>query len=308
MPGRVYAEVKSIAQARKLAEVIDELNKSVLRPVPSEDFLTVLRVKKGPSLPPFSWVKVCDRRKRWAKYRGDVGLVRSRRPEDNQMFIYLVPRLYFSSDLADGSQFPPPQRLADYDTMEKEFGKDHLTIERKRDQTPRNSMTFSFKGQQYDMGLLVVEAENIAVMAEPGLLPSRLEFRLMHESGFLPDNVYQETMQAFRSRRLGIGSRVKVIVGDFKGLVGVIRDQNDDFEECVVELPSQGLMEDIPLRHLRVNFRFGDRVRTVSGDDEGITGWIIELVPQNKTMIIVNAEDTLNPVIVRQKLQLLDCV
>lgn len=307
MPGRIYAEVKSIRQARKLAEAIGGLNKSALRRVPSEELATILRVKKGPSLAPFSWVKVCDRRKRWKKYRGDVGIVRTRLPEDgkytkftNKMFIYLVPRLYFPSDHADESRFPPPQRLADYHTLEKEFGEEYLTIE--EDHTPGDPLTFSFKGQEYDTwsGLLVVEAEDIAVAAEPGLLPSRLEFRLMRESDFLPDLVYQETMQAFISRRLSIGSRVKVIVGDFKGLVGVIRDQNDESEECAVELPSQDLIEDIPLRHLRVHFRFGDRVRTVSGDDKGITGWIINLVPRNKTMIIVNAEDTLNPVVVRE--------
>lgn len=314
MPGRIYAEVETIEEARRLAGAIDELNRWALRRVPSDELATVLRVKKGPSLHPWAWVKVCDRRKRWAKYRGDVGIVRTRTLDDdslsshytNKMFIYLVPRLYFPSDHADESQFPPPQRLATYEALEQEFGEESMTV--KEIVTPGDPLTFSFKGQEYDSwgGLLVVEAEDIAVVAEPGLLPSRLELQLMRQTNLLPKDVCSHTVEESNSRHLGIGSRVKITGGDFKGLVGVIRDQTDNTEECAVELPCQGITEDIPLRQLRMAFRVGDRVRIVSGDDKGITGWIIDLNPKEKimgkTMKIVNAaEDNLNPVEVRKK-------
>ena len=77
MPGRIYAEVDTVEEARRIAHAVDELNPWALRAVPVEELPLALCVKKGPTLRPWTWVKVCDRRKLWADYRGDVGIVRT---------------------------------------------------------------------------------------------------------------------------------------------------------------------------------------------------------------------------------------
>ncbi|PPQ97151.1 hypothetical protein CVT26_000413 [Gymnopilus dilepis] len=301
-PGRVFVEVNTISEARSVATAIDELNRFMIRLVPFEDMSAILHVKKGPSLRSWAWVRVCDRRKRWAKYRGDVGIVRTRDENDldsrrfsNRKFIYLVPRLFFPSD-TDQTFFPPPQRLATRHTLHQQFGKQFIDFN--LDGRIDDPLTLTFQGEDYDAerGLLVVEAENIAVVAEPGLLPTRHELRLIYETVFIPRHVYLETAAALEARSLVIGTRVKVKSGDFKGLVGVVRDRNDDVEDCAVELPSQGLIESIPVRNLRAEFRYGDRLKVINGNHKGMVGWVVDIEPETNNVVVVNAEDTLNKV------------
>ena len=90
------------------------------------------------------------------------------------------------------------------------------------------------------------------------------------------------------------GTRVVVKKGDFKGLVGIIRDRIDKNDECVVELPSQGLTEPIPARDLRTEFRYGDRLEVVNGNHKGLVGWVVEVDAVTGNVSIVNAEGIRN--------------
>ena len=297
MPGRVYAEVDSMAQAQRLAGAIDELNRFAIRSVPIEERFAVLRVKKGPSLRAWAWVRICDRRKRWEKYRGDVGIVRTRDPDDfeakcfsDRKFIYLVPRLVFTSD-SDQTYYPPPQRLATRQTLVEEFGMEYLEFNLDGD-----PLTFTFRGEDYDpeRGLLVIEAEKIAFTAEPNILPSRHELRLIYQNGFLPRPIYLKVAEALEARQLANGTRVMVKRGDFKGLVGIIRDRRDDTEEFVIELPSQGLMEPVLMRDVRAEFRPGDKVKVINGIHNGMTAWVLGVDPESPfgNVSVVNADET----------------
>ena len=300
MPGRIFAEVESEEKARRLATAIDELNKFLVRRLPLEEVPKVLRVVKGPSLYAWAWVRVCDRRKRWTKYRGDVGIVRTRGSDEldstqfsNRKFIYLVPRLIFPSD-EDQAVSPPPQRLAPHETLAKEFKDDHII--HNLDAGGDFPLTLTFRGEDYDScrGLLMVEAEKIAVDAGKGILPSRHELRLIYETGFIPRSIYLEAAEALEARRFVEGTRVIVKKGDFKGLVGIVRDRIDENDECVVDLPSQGLIEPIPIRDLRTEFRYGDRLEVINGNHKGLVGWVVDIDAVTGNVSIVNAEGIRN--------------
>ena len=90
LPGRVYAEVSTLAQATNLAAAIQELNTSAVRLVPAEDMLARLQVPNPYSFPPQSWARIRGTGKGWGVYRGDVVLVAE---VNNQSSVVVVPRI-----------------------------------------------------------------------------------------------------------------------------------------------------------------------------------------------------------------------
>src|SRR6266700_6702247 len=143
MPGRIYAEVSTIEEARQLAKAIGELNTQVLRPVPSEELRHIIRVS-APAVKHQSWVRVQGVTKAWKHYRGNVGLVET---SGQKNILLLVPCIPAIPGLP--SEDHPPQVLAQRQTIVVNFGPDTVC--------DRRHNTFSFQHRTYtNKGLLIM--------------------------------------------------------------------------------------------------------------------------------------------------------
>ena len=118
MPGRIYAEVSTIEEARQLAKAIGDLNTQVLRPVPSEELRHIIRVS-APTVKHQSWVRVRGVTKAWKHYRGDIGLVET---SGQKNILLLVPRIPAVPGLP--SEDRPSRVLAQRQTIVANFGLD----------------------------------------------------------------------------------------------------------------------------------------------------------------------------------------
>lgn len=251
-PGRIYAEVYTGEEARKVARCSSYLNPHALFPVAREELLPVLHIK-SPLLEHLTWARVRDPKKGWKDYRDDVGLVVIDGPK---RVLWLVPRL--PGDLSQGER--PLQNL---------FARDYVNIS----VAPPESVRY--KGRQYTPhGFLEVKLETLEVVTGPEVLPNPREFKLFRESGILETPEIQKTESDIAARCLKVHDRVKVIGGEMRGLMGTVVGSEWE-EEFLVYLPSLDLVESIRRVDLRAQFKVGDKVKVLSGPHEGINAWII---------------------------------
>ena len=260
MPGRIYAEVSTIEQARQLAKAIGDLNTHVLRPVPSEELPNIIRVSK-PTIKHQSWVRVRGVTKAWKHYRGDIGLVET---SGQKNILLLIPRIPAVPGLP--SEDRPVQALAQRQTIIANFGPDAI-----RDQRHK---TFSFQRRTYtDKGLLMIDYNDSHTISGCNILPSMLEWNLFKESEILASDTINRTESAILASRIKPQDRVKIVGGSMHGLLGVVVEVCES--ECVVHIPSQNLSETIHQYQLRANFRVGDEVKVVSPPHAGLIAWVI---------------------------------
>jgi hypothetical protein len=260
IPGRIYAEVSTIEEARQLANTMGNLNAHVIRPVPSEELGHVLRVST-PVVKHHSWVRVRGVTKSWKHYRSDVGLVEI---TSHKILLLLVPRIPAVHGLPSDQR--PAQALAQRQTIVANFGRDAVGKGRHN--------TFSFQGRTYtDKGFLMVNYDGFDVISGCNILPSMLEWNLFKESGILEADAISRTECAILASRLKPQDRVKIVGGDLHGLLGIVVEVCEG--ECVVHIPSQDLSQTIPQYQLRAAFRVGDEVKVVSPTHAGLIAWVI---------------------------------
>ncbi|CAA7268654.1 unnamed protein product [Cyclocybe aegerita] len=111
IPGRIYAEVDNMTQARALARRIPELNMNNIRPVSLDERTDMLTRSSPYRLEDQKWVQVHDKRAKWKKYLGDTGLLIKRL---DSFLVGLIPRI--------GKEPRPPQALTPQDDMVETFG------------------------------------------------------------------------------------------------------------------------------------------------------------------------------------------
>ena len=260
MPGRIYAEVSTLEEARQLAKAIGNLNTQVLRPVPSEELHHIIHVR-APALKHQSWVRVRGVTKAWKHYRSDVGLVET---SGEKNILLLIPRIPAVPGLP--SEDRPAQALAQRPTIVANFGPDAVCDGRHN--------TFSFQRRTYtDKGLLMMNYDGFDAISGSNILPSMLEWNLFKESGILGSDAISRTESAILASRLKPQDRVKIVGGSMHGLLGVVVEVCEG--ECIVHIPSQDLSEAIPQYQLRADFRVGDEVKVVSPPHTGLIAWVI---------------------------------
>ncbi|KAJ3500928.1 hypothetical protein NLJ89_g9573 [Agrocybe chaxingu] len=253
IPGRIYAEVDSMDQARALARRISELDPSNIRPV-SMDERTEMLTRASPYRPEDQkWVRVRDKRAKWKKYRGDTGLLIKRK---EGFLVGLIPRI--------GKEPRPPQALAPHDDMVKTFGVRKVkSLEVK----------YIFEKCTYTQeGILLVPINEIDLIITSEILPCYHEFPLFCDTSLLEDATRLKTLSRVSQKRLQIQDRVKVIRGEFAGVLGEVVEVGN--EEVLLHLPSQNIVAPFSILEVRPHFKVGDHVAVTHGKHKGVKGWV----------------------------------
>ena len=109
-------------------------------------------------------------------------------------------------------------------------------------------------------------------MAED-VVPNLKEFELFSAYSDIPLNVRQHTMARMLARILWIGDEVKITHGDLRGLFLKIVDITET--EANVFLTMQDVTTTVPFSVLRKYLKVGDEVCILEGDNQGVTGWVV---------------------------------
>lgn len=274
IPGRIYAEVPTFQQAVHLARTTSDLNATRIRPVPLDEYFRVLRVINIPK--PCKWARIKGKKKKWHLYQGDTGIVIKVKGREN-LIMYLIPRLVMTP--LDEVLSRPPQELVDRLRLQNMVEDNAVSVD--------EDGCFEYDGFEYNAdGLMMFNVDDVNIVPLAETLPTAIELAIFKATTVLGDQMANATNIRLRQRNMKVGDRVKVVMGEYSGLVGELTEVTD--EEVKVYLPSQDITEDIRKNNVRAYYQVGDQVKVVCGQYSGLIAWIISIAPD--TLRIVNIE------------------
>ena len=267
IPGRIYVEAGSFAEANKLARFVAELDPMKVSPVLQGDVFKILNFSYSHTYWP--WARVRGNRRKWAFYAGDTGLITKVEGHDKE-YLALIPRI------ASEGQSRPPQALISRSSRDVRSAA--------RDEA---NGRFSWKGHLFSAeGLSLVDLTKIATLPVSGPLPSFAELALFRTTSVLSTAEAERTEQRISQGYMKSGDKVKVIAGPYVSLLGEIREIKEN--EVAVYLPSQNVVENMTMDFIRVAFAISDQVRVLEGPSQSVIGWVVDI--SVNTLRVVNVE------------------
>ncbi|CAA7270368.1 unnamed protein product [Cyclocybe aegerita] len=255
IPGCIYAEVDDMTQAHALARRIPELNTNNIRPVSLDERTDMLTRSSPYGLEDQKWVWVHDKWAKWKKYLGDTGLLIKRL---DSFLVGLIPQIR--------KEPHPPQALVLQDNMVKTF-RIHKV------KALETQMQYIFQEHTYTQdGILLVPTNEIDLVISSKVLPCHHEFALFCGSSLLEETVCSKTLSRVAQKRLQLHDRVKVIRGEFAGVLGEVVEVGT--EEVLLRLPSQDIVAPFSIVEVCPHFKVGDHVAVTHGDHKGSKGWV----------------------------------
>jgi len=274
LPGRVYAEVSTLAQATNLAAAIRELNVKAIRLVPTEEMLARLQVPSPHSFQPQSWARIRGTGKGWGVYCGDVALVAE---VNGLLSVLVIPRI--SHYKMKRGTTRPEQILQPPFVLRRVFGSDAVS------DVP-NGHLVAFRGQSFTPeGFIVSPLSSVDLMRPQDDLPSKGLLDTFRQCPWLFEDTYCRVSASLSSLQVNIGDRVKVVRGEYRGIFG--RVTRVDEKAVAVYMESQGLEEEILVDSVRRVFRIGDEVMILRGTHTGSTGWIVDVLQGSVSVLNV---------------------
>ena len=260
-PGRIFVEVSSFAQARDLATSIPELNVHSIKRLSREQTLFPLFVANPFVVKPQTWVRIAGTGQGWKKYRGDICLVVS---AENCLAVVLIPRICWNAGTLHSR---PPQRLCLQHEANSTFGPESISHCDEKGY-------FKFQHRFFCReGFLVARLIDVDVCRPQDDLPTKSELELFAKYPLMESTTYSRATTRISQRAIKLHDRVKVVVGEYRGLFGRVVHVNDF--EVGVYLESQDQMETLASSSVRLMFLAGDEVKISSGIHQGTTGWVV---------------------------------
>ena len=276
-PGRIFAEVSSFSQARDLAASIPELNIHSIKRLSPEQTLFPLFVTNPFVVNPQTWVRIAGTGKGWKKYRGDICLVV---PAEDCLALVVIPRIRWNPGTLHSR---PPQRLCLQHEVKSTFGPELIS-------DCDEKGYFKFQGRFFCReGFLVARLLDVDICRPQDDLPTKSELGLFAQYPLMESATLSRATARISQRVVKLHDRVKVVVGEYRGLSGRVVHL-DDFEVGVY-LESQDQIETFASSSVRLTFHTGDEVKITSGIHQGTTGWIVAVYED--TVTILNLEKPL---------------
>jgi ribosomal protein L24 len=276
-PGRIFAEVSSFAQAKNLATSIPELNVNSIKLLSPEQQLLPLFIANPVVVQRQTWVRIAGTGKGWKKYRGDIALVVS---DENGLALVVIPRIRWNPGI---SRPRPPQQLCLHHQAKSTFGVDSISA-------CDDKGFFKFQGRFYSReGFLVARLPDVDLCRPQDDLPTTSELELFAKCPLLESKTHSLSTRRISERAIKLHDRVKVMVGEYRGLFG--RVVHVDSFEVGIYLESQDQTEAFAPSSVRLMFRTGDEVRILHGIHQGVTGWVVDVYED--TVKVLNLEKCL---------------
>ena len=277
IPGRIFVEVSSFAQARNLVASIPELNIQSIKQLSPEQRLFPLFVTNPFIVNPQTWVRIAGTGKGWKKYRGDICLVVA---GEYCLALVVIPRIRWNPGTLDSR---PPQRLCLQHEVKSTFGLNSIS-------DCDDKGYFKFQGRFFCCeGFLVARLLDVDICRPQDDLPTKSELDLFAQYPLMDSAMLSRATTRISQRAVKLHDRVKVVVGEYRGLIGRVV-QLDNFEVGVY-LDSQDQVESLASSSVRLTFSTGDEVKISSGIHQGTTGWVVAVDEDRVT--VLNLEKSL---------------
>ena len=177
-PGRIFTEVSSFAQAKRLASSIPELNPNAIKLLSPEQILSPLVVVNPFVVEPQTWVRIASTGKGWKKYRGDIGLVVK---VEIGLVLVVIPRIRWNPGVLDSK---PPQQFCLQHEVKSTFGVNSISA-------CNDDGFFKFQGHFYSReGFLVAQLSGVDLCQPQDDLPTKSELELFAKYPLLESNTY----------------------------------------------------------------------------------------------------------------------
>lgn len=283
IPGRVFADAASAVDARKFAASIPELNPHVLRLVPEEDIPSILYIKKPFTFDGKDWARILGRGKGWTVYKGDIGMFIQNEGNRN---LALIPRI---QTIQSKFRQRPAQSLFTLPAIKAIFGENSVN-------SISQDGSFTFKGRRYTKeGFLYCDTDEVELCRPADDIPTQKEFQMFRESGLMTEDTLTRTLSRLEQLKISIGSRVFVVQGEFRGLIGRIIDIAEN--EVTIFIDSLNYVQQLLKSEVRTTYRIGDEIQICNGKYCGSVGWIVDA--QDHTVTVVNVEKDMEVIALR---------
>ncbi|OLY81036.1 Transcription elongation factor spt5 [Smittium mucronatum] len=297
LPGYVYLEANSHADAQASLERTAGIINTKLLLVPIDQMVDVIRVKKKDvTIQPGAWVRV-----KRGKYAGDLAQVLAIIDSTDSAELKLVPRIEYDEIVnengkkkkslnSQGQIARAPQKLFDPREAER--------IDMNKPVIPRGSEIFHWGGEIFNKGYLEKEFKLVSLQTEK-VNPTLEEITTF--SGGDSEALVEAAVAAAAASSLVdsndkngnevldvvIGDNVEVIEGDLVGVSGTVTGiENDGILR--VRLSMDKLLSNnqknrgntvmsFRSRQLKKLFREGDHVKVLRGNHDGVTGTVVSV-------------------------------
>ncbi|KAF8872750.1 hypothetical protein CPB84DRAFT_1753491 [Gymnopilus junonius] len=166
---------------------------------------------------PSSWACVRGVASKWRAYRGDVGMIKQIGELIGVIHLVLLLLLRLPLEPVNEWSILPKQKPASISGLRAAFGNKSVSV--------NEDGSFNFKCRFYTIeGYLSISLSDIDIMVGDMCIPSTSEFGFFVESGLVDVALNATTHAAFLSFGLSVGAHVRIIGGDFHGLVGHVYD------------------------------------------------------------------------------------
>ncbi|KAF8890597.1 hypothetical protein BD779DRAFT_1469129 [Infundibulicybe gibba] len=271
LPGRIFVEAAGSRQAREITDAMNNVYPLKIRAVPAEEAAGYLNEGNTYSPAKPGWVRMSR-----GRYRGDIGLIHNIH-RSLLIDIIVVPRFtYTPRGKTKGSSRPPPARF-DLDLAIRTGTSKYLreTVEGQK-----------FRGVTYrrDGYLLLKAVEGAEYMWEEAT-PSHEELMRFLECEEAAGAAREIAVTKHSTMSLKAGERVRIDSGNLRGQLALIEDLRFNNQEADIYLITQNLLITVPSSSLRKHFRIGDEVRVMAGPHHGFSGWVIDVLMEELTII-----------------------
>jgi len=276
LPGWVFAEAASIIHARNFAASIAELNPRVLKLVPHEDIRSILYVKYPFALEGKDWARITGRGRGWSAYKGDIGMIV---PKEGRTILVIIPRIKTTHYK---SRHRPAQALFTLPTIKATFGENSA-------HAVSADGSFAFKGRRYTKeGFLYCDTNEVDLCRPADDIPTQEEFQMFKECSLICEGTFARTVSRLEQLKISTGSRVFIVQGEFRGLLGRVADMAEN--EVTVFIDSLNHVQQMLKSAVRMTYRIGDEVQICNGDLRGSVGWIVDVQDQTVTVVDVDKD------------------
>ncbi|PIA16505.1 hypothetical protein COEREDRAFT_102199 [Coemansia reversa NRRL 1564] len=289
LPGYIYVEARSMADAQAALEGIPGVFSSKMTLVPIDDMIDVVKVKSHmPKLNPGSWVRV-----RRGNYAGDLAQVVSILESSDAVEVRLLPRLDYSAQgngRVSKRGTRPAQRLFSIEDAQRA---DPRTLSSRQNEILWKNDRFINGYLHKDMRIVSLQLDNVnptleeiakfaaGEAGEDGDEQAAIAALANQAAAATMGGV--EEANGLGARDLQQGEQVEVIEGDLAGVVGVVRSvEGNNVVRIEPELGAlargkrTGTMS-FPASQLRKRFRTGDHVKVLNGRHANETGMVLDV-------------------------------
>ena len=295
LPGMVYVEARSSQQvSQAINGLVGVFPSRGITLVPIEEMASLLQIKKKDVVvTPGSWVRI-----RRGKYAGDLAQVLDLFENGEEVGLKFVPRIDLNPKdeivSADGKKRKlkgvglsatsrPPQRFFNFEEVAKVYGR--RAIVKRGHAYVFNNDTFKDGYIEKDFKLTNLILENVNPTLDEIMKFTHQEDGVENEAN-VDLSIIAETAKKEAIQVLQPGDHVEVFEGEQTGVHGVVESiANDVVTMRAIGVDIDGQRVDVPARSVRKQFKIGDHVKVMSGQNADETGLVVSVVDNIVTFL-----------------------